>query len=111
MNLKGIIGMIEKRVYNILGLAQKAGKILSGQNTLLSSNLKSYNLLLIAEDASCSIKDRFKLIANKNELKYYVFGTKLNLGLAIGKSPRTVLAIKDKNLTRKILEIMGGETL
>lgn len=99
-------------VYNYLGIAQRAGKIISGENTLLSrGQFNKYSLLIIAVDASETVKKRFINKAKHNQVDCYVFGSKVQLGLSIGKSPRTVLAVNDKNISLKVKEIIGGEVL
>ncbi|KUO52281.1 MAG: hypothetical protein APF76_04395 [Desulfitibacter sp. BRH_c19] len=102
--------MNENDVYNYLGIAQRAGKIVSGENTLLSKgNFNRYMLLVIATDASEAVKKRFVNKAINNKVEYLLFGDKEKLGLSIGKSPRTVLALIDRNLSQKIEELIGGE--
>lgn len=104
--------MNEKKIYNYLGIAQRAGKIVSGENTLISKGkFNQYMLLLIALDAAETVQKRFINKAINNKVDYLLFGSKEQLGLSIGKSPRTVLALTDKNLTQKIKELMGGEVL
>ena len=102
--------MNENKVYNYLGIAQRAGKIVSGENTLMSKgNFYKYALLIIASDASPTVKKRFFNKAENNNVDYLLFGTKESLGNAIGKSPRTVLALADRNISQKIMELIGGE--
>ena len=102
--------MNENRVYNYLGIAQRAGKIVSGENTLMSKgNFHKYALLIIAHDASPAVKKRFLGKADNNNVNYLLFGNKESLGNAIGKSPRTVLALNDRNISQKIMELIGGE--
>ncbi len=102
--------MNENKVYNYLGIAQRAGKVVSGENTLISKgNFNKYRLLVIAIDASETVKERFINKAMSNNVEYLLFGSKERLGLSIGKSPRTVLALIDKNISQKIIELIGGE--
>jgi len=102
--------MNENSIYNYLGIAQRAGKIVSGENTLMSKgNFHKYTLLIIANDASQAVQKKFINKASNNNVKHLLFGNKENLGQAIGKSPRTVLALADRNISQKIIELMGGE--
>lgn len=104
--------MNEALIYNYLGIAQRAGKIVSGENTLINKgNFQKYTLLIIANDASQAVKKKFINKAINNNIHYLLFGNKENLGKAIGKSPRTVLALTDRNLAQKIMELIGGEVL
>ena len=102
--------MNENLVYNYLGIAQRAGKITSGENTLITKgNFHKYDLLIIACDASPAVQKRFISKADNNNVVHLVFGNKESLGNAIGKSPRTVLALADRNISQKIMELTGGE--
>lgn len=102
--------MNENLVYNYLGIAQRAGKIVSGENTLISKgNFHKYTLLIIACDASPAVQKRFTSKAGNNNIDHLLFGNKESLGKAIGKSPRTVLALADRNISQKIMELMGGD--
>ncbi len=104
--------MNETKVYNLLGLTQKAGKLVSGENTLISKgNFNKYSLLIIAQDSSEATKKKFINKAINNNIDYILFGTKNELGMSLGKSPRTVLAISDFKLAQKIKELIGGEDL
>ncbi|MBS3970969.1 MAG: ribosomal L7Ae/L30e/S12e/Gadd45 family protein [Clostridia bacterium] len=104
--------MNENLIYNYLGIAQRAGKIVSGENTLISKgNFHKYTLLIIAHDASQAVKKKFLGKAFNHNIDHLLFGNKENLGKAIGKSPRTVLALTDKNISQKIMELIGGEVL
>ena len=101
--------MNENRVYNYLGIAQRAGKVVSGENTLMSKgNFYKYTLLIIADDAPHSVKRKFLGKAASNDVDHLLFGSKESLGSAIGKSPRTVLALTDKNISQKIIDLIGG---
>ena len=52
------------------------------------------------------IKKLFKDKSAYRKVDQILFSTKVELGLSIGKSPRAVIGIKDKNLSQKILELM-----
>ncbi len=92
-------------LYSFLGLMQKAGKLSSGDDTVeLDIKKGLVNLLIISEDASENTKKRFKDIASRKNIAYIVFGEKDELGFAIGKSPRSILAIKDSGFSAAFLD-------
>lgn len=95
----------KSKILTFLGFAQKAGKIVSGSSTVESMlGSKDAKLLIVAEDTSQSL---VKQILNKCEnlkQKYIIFGTKDELGMAIGKSQRAFIIIKDINIANAILE-------
>lgn len=94
-------------IYTILGFAQKAGKIHSGEETVLSKlNKKSASLLLVAEDAPIATKDKMERSAGRFSIAYVTFGTKAGLGLAIGKSPRNAILVMDRGFAGTLLKYL-----
>ena len=86
------------RELSLLGLAAKAGKIVSGEfateNAVKSG--KAF-LVLVAEDASDNTRKKFKDMCTYYEVPFYMIGTKEELGSAIGKEYRASLALTDEN--------------
>ncbi|AXU75013.1 L7Ae/L30e/S12e/Gadd45 family ribosomal protein [Clostridioides difficile] len=97
----------KEKVLSFLGLATRAGKIVSGDDsTLLDLKKGKVNLILIAEDASNNTKKLFKDKSTFRNIPYLFFSTKDEIGFAIGKSPRAVVGIKDENFSKKIIELI-----
>jgi len=95
------------KIYTFLGLAQRAGKIVSGDDsTLLELKKNKVDLVIIASDASDNTKKTFIDKSTYRNIEYTIFSTKAELGHSIGKSPRAVIGIKDKNFASKIKEIL-----
>ena len=93
-----------ERIYTFLGFAQKAGKIASGENTVEAKiKEKSACLLIIAEDAPEHTKERMERLARQCHVDHLFFGEKNRLGQSIGKSPRNVVLVSDKNFAAQIL--------
>ena len=94
-----------ERKYTMLGFAQKAGKIASGENTVEAKMKdKGASLVIIAEDAPEHTKAKFINLAEGCRIKYIIFGEKNHLGLSIGKSPRNVVLVSDKNFAAQIMK-------
>ena len=88
----------DRSVIFALGLAQKAGKIASGDFAVKSA-LKGgkVKLLIIASDASDnSMKDIYYL-AGLYSVKTIEILDREQLGMAIGKAKRTAIAVLDAN--------------
>ena len=97
----------EDKIYSFLGLATRAGKVVSGDDsTLLDLKKGNIKLIIVAEDASENTKKLFKDKASYRNIPYVYFSNKLQLGYAIGKAPRATLGLKDINFANKILELM-----
>lgn len=93
-----------ERIYTFLGFAQKAGKIASGENTVEAKiKEKGACLVIVAEDAPDHTKERMERLARRCHVHYLLFGEKNRLGQSIGKSPRNVVLVSDKNFAAQIL--------
>ena len=81
-----------------LGLAQKAGKIASGDFAVKSA-LKGgkVKLLIIASDASDNSKKDIYYVAGLYSVKTIEILDREQLGMAIGKAKRTAIAVLDAN--------------
>lgn len=101
--------MINNKVYGLLGLATKAGKIVFGTESCLDMIAKrKLKLIIVAEDSSERTINNFKEKCVQNNIDFYVFGNKEDISRAIGKTNKTVVGIKDKNLAGAIQKILNG---
>jgi len=93
------------KIYSMISLANKAGKLVTGEdavrNSIRSSKVK---LTIVAEDASFNTKKRFQNSAAFYNVSLIIWGFKDELGSCIGKSERSVLGITDENFSRNIKE-------
>lgn len=97
----------EAKIYSFLGLAQRAGKLVSGDDsTMLDIKKNKVKLVIVADDASNNTKKLFKDKTSFRNINCVIYSTKLQLGLAIGKSPRAVVGIKDASFANKVLDLI-----
>lgn len=90
--------MRDKRL-NMLGIAMKAGKVVSGEDmTMESIKARRAYLVIIAADASDNTKKLFYDKCRYYRIPVTEYGTKSELGWAIGKAERSSVAIEDKGL-------------
>ncbi len=93
----------EKKVLGTLGLAMKAGHIVSGEfMTEKAVREGRAELVIVAEDASANTKKKFSDSCRFHHAAYAEFGDKDRLGNAIGKEFRASLAITDKGFAALI---------
>lgn len=102
-----------KKVYAMLGMAMKAGKVASGEFST-EKNVKGgqAQLVLVSEDASDNTKKMFSNMCSFYKVPRCFCGTKEELGNAIGKAARASLAITDENFAKAVskrLEQAGKE--
>ena len=101
--------MINSKVYGLLGLTAKAGKLSFGTDSCLDMIAKrKLKLVIVAEDSAQRTINNFKEKCKQNSIDFYVFGTKENISKSIGKENKAVIGIKDKNLAGAIKKILDG---
>lgn len=96
--------MVEK-IYGLLGLAQRAGKVASGE-AAAEANIEKEKakLVLLAKDASERTIAHFTGLCERHNIKFMIIGEKIKYGIAMGKSPRSVVVILDDNFARSIAQ-------
>lgn len=96
-------------VLQLLGLAQKAGGVKSGEfmteNTIKDG--KSF-LCIVAEDASDNTKKEFRDMCEYYEVPFVLYGTKESLGHAIGKEFRASLSVTNEDLANGLRNKISG---
>ena len=75
--------MKQDRIYSMLGLAMKAGKVVSGEFAV-DKSIKDGSawLVIIASDASDNTTKKFSNSCEFYEVQQYIYGTKEELGRA-----------------------------
>ena len=98
---------MNKQTANMLGLCQRAGKLLSG-DCMVKTAMKDRKaiLVLLATDASERTKKEYLHIAKVNNTNIVQYGTKADLGWSVGKSPRAAVAITDPNFAKGLKQII-----
>ena len=98
------------KALSMLGLAARAGRIVSGEFTV-EKEVKSGRayLVLIAEDASENTRKKFQNMCEFYEVPYEIYGMKEVLGHAMGKEFRASLAILDEGFAKEIMKQMKTE--
>lgn len=99
--------MINNKVLSLIGLATKAGKIVSGEFATEKSVKTGKGLLvLVAEDASENTRKKFQNMCDFYEVPMYLLSDKESLGRAMGKEFRASAAIQDENFARAIMKAL-----
>jgi len=100
--------MAEKDVAGVLGLAQKAGKLSSGdqgvKEALAGGKAK---LLVIAADTSPNTEKELRFLAGKASVPIVTCMQRAALGLCIGKAPRASVAVLDQGFAELIMKKMN----
>lgn len=100
----------QNKIFSLLGIAMRGHNLVSGEfQTLEAIKKGSAMLVIIAEDASDNTK---KLFADKclfYEVPVYNYGTKEDLGRAIGKDLRSSVGVCDAGLADAIIKRLEEE--
>ncbi len=98
--------MVE-RIYSFLGIATKAGKLISGEETCerMLKFGKVY-LVIVAEDASDNTKRKFTNMCDYRKVDIRYFGSKEMLGKFTGKKIRSVIAITDRGFAGQLKKMI-----
>jgi ribosomal protein L7Ae-like RNA K-turn-binding protein len=91
------------KLYSYLGLAQRAGKLTSGEGAVESAVRRGrVCLLIVAQDASLNTRAKFVNMAKHRHIDYVLAGEKAQLGMAVGKAQRAVIGVLDKGFAALI---------
>jgi ribosomal protein L7Ae-like RNA K-turn-binding protein len=86
---------MQNRILGYLGLANRAGKVISG-GSMVSDAIKGSHkpgLILIARDVSAPIGDKIETLARVHRIACLRILTKNDFGAILGKAPRSAVAI------------------
>ena len=99
------------KVYGLLGISAKAGKIVCGMDAAIEEIEKhEIYLVIVAEDTSQKTIKNIKYYCDKENIEFIIFGTIFENSKSIGKHNKAIIGVKDKNLADAIMkEIHGGE--
>lgn len=100
------------KIYSFLGLATKAGKLVSGED-VCERAIKSEKtqLVIVADDASQNTKKRFLDICSYRNIEIRFFGSKELIGRHAGKEIRSVVAVLGREFAAKLREMIDSCSL
>lgn len=89
----------------MLGLAKRANKLISGDLAVKKAlSARKVKLLVVADDTAVRTKKELNVIAALNDIPTITWGSKLELGLQTGRSPRSAVALVDEGIARAVFE-------
>ena len=95
--------MNQNKVLSLVGLATKAGNTVSGEfSTEKAVKTGTASLVIVSAEASDNTKKKFQNMCTFYEVPIYFYGTKDELGTAMGKEFRASLAVLDAGLSAAI---------
>lgn len=96
----------------MLGLCQRAGKLVSGDFAAEQAlRRRKADLLILAEDASERTQEKFLELARRAGVPCYTTGTRDELGAALGKGHRAAVVIQSRDFAGNMTGILTREGL
>lgn len=97
------------KILQLLGLAMRAGKVISGEE-LVIQEIRSgrAQLVFLSTDAARNVEKKVTDKCSYYNVPLYRYGTRRELGAAIGKEERVVIAILDKGFTRSFQKLLSN---
>jgi len=104
---EAVADVYRRRIISLLGQAKKSGRFTSGTNLVegeLRREPQAHWLVIMAGDVSEDIAAKMLRSVKSASVPFRVFLDKDGLGDALGKSPRSVVLVKDAGIANAIVE-------
>ncbi len=99
---------IEQKIMNLLSMAQRANKLVSGEFAVEKAvPTGKIKLLLVASDTSEAGKKQYNDMALSYNVPLYFVLTKDELGQCIGKAHRAVAGVLDNGFSKALKELLN----
>ncbi|MCI9321334.1 MAG: 50S ribosomal protein L7ae [Lachnospiraceae bacterium] len=97
----------QNKIFSLLGIAMRGRNLVSGEYQTLEAVKKgSAMLVIVAEDASDNTKKLFSDKCSFYKVPIFRYGTKENLGRAVGKDMRSSVGICNEGLAEAIIKLI-----
>jgi ribosomal protein L7Ae-like RNA K-turn-binding protein len=99
--------MKDNQWMSLLGLANRAGKVISGEElTVKQIRSGKAKLILLSADASRNTEKKITDKCNSYEVPMKIVENRHLLGQAIGKEARVVVAVMDDGFAKKLVTLL-----
>lgn len=99
--------MENNKLLSLLGFAQKAGKLATGDETCeLYLKRKKVKLIILASDAAENTLEKWQRAGLNHHVPILVIADRDTLSQAIGKVNRTVVAVLDSGFAKQLEKLM-----
>ena len=98
----------QQKILQLLGLATRARMVITGEDLVIREvqNGKA-RLVIVSNDASANTMKKITDKSTFFNVEKHVFGSREDLGHAIGKESRVLLAIMDAGFANKLSELLN----
>jgi len=94
---------MDESIYRLIGLAFRAGKVLTGHDEIIRTLKEGKGrLLIVTEDISGKARKEYVSFAEEREVGIKEFGLKEKLGHAVGKTARPAVLVTEAGFANTI---------
>jgi ribosomal protein L7Ae-like RNA K-turn-binding protein len=99
------------KFFNNLGMAMRAGKVITGEESVIDSVRKGEaRLVIVAEDAAVNTGKKVSDKCKTFGVPVIYFGSRDQLGASIGKESRVLVAISDGGFAKMLKKSLENRT-
>jgi len=100
--------MNKEKILQLLGLATRARKVVTGEELVIKEIQKgNAKLVILASDASQNSRKKIQDKCTHYNVEFHSFSDRYELGHAIGKEKRVVIAITDQGFAKKLSSLLN----
>jgi ribosomal protein L7Ae-like RNA K-turn-binding protein len=97
--------MTMNKLLSTLGMAMRAGKIITGDDTVMKAvRSGEAKLVVLATDAAPNAQKKYRDKCSYYQIPLVEYGSRFEIGSAIGKVDRVVLAVTDAGFAQRIAQ-------
>ena len=99
------------KIFNLIGLATRARKIISGEELMDAIRKKKVSLVILASDASENTRKRYSDKCSFYGIDLITVENSFKLNQAIGKANRMAIGINDEGFKKSIMKCWKGQVI
>ena len=97
---------LDQKAYNLLGLAQRAGKLSRGMDsTAYEVKTGTAKLVILAQDISERSQKKILGVLENSKVPVLTVGKSENLGFILGRDKAVIVGILDEGFARGLLKL------
>lgn len=102
--------MQNQKIFNLLSMAQRANKVVSGELAVEKFvQSRKAKLLIVASDVSEGTKKKYSDMAEYHQVNLITMLSKETLGECIGKSYRAAIALEDDGFIKALVKLIDTD--
>lgn len=96
------------KILDLLGFARKSGNLIFGfQLVVKMVERNNVKLVILAKDISLNTEKKFSKVTNIRNVPIIKYSNSDELSKSVGQTKKSILAVTDKKLAKRILEIFN----